>query len=163
MIDSVLGSRSNKNLLKEPAENKSKDMFLQLTRDLLKILPISFCSYMINSYFCPKRCKNERLKKYDKFIKKSQSFLKKEMDLQKFLIRQRLQTTAILALLKGRQSAIVDKMSQLVIHQSSDSASSSSDDELNLIKRQASDYNYRRMIKSSDKVDKRLLDQYLIQ
>ena len=33
------------------------------------------------------------------------------MDLKKFLIRQRLQTTAILALLSGRQSFFVDKMS----------------------------------------------------
>ena len=53
-------------------------------------------------------------------------------------------------------------MSQLVIHESSDSGSSS-DDELNLVNRNASDFNYRRMIKSSDKIDKGLLDQYLIQ
>ena len=54
-------------------------------------------------------------------------------------------------------------MSQLVIHESTETDNSSSDDELNLVRRQASDYNYKRLIKSSDKVDKRLLDQYLIQ
>ena len=53
-------------------------------------------------------------------------------------------------------------MSQLVIHESSDTVSSSSDDELNRINRQASNQNYRKLIKSSDKIDKRLLDQYLI-
>ena len=59
------------------------------------------------------------------------------MDLQKFLFRQRLQTTAILAILKGRQLAIVDKMSELVLQDSSDLCQSetSSDDELNLITR----------------------------
>ena len=58
-------------------------------------------------------------------------------------------------------------MSELVLDESSDSnnnASSSSDDELNLIKKKAaSDKNIKRMIKSNDKVDKRLLNQYLIQ
>ena len=42
------------------------------------------------------------------------------MDLQKFIIRQRLQTTAILALLKGRQTFIVDRMSQLVVQGQTD-------------------------------------------
>ena len=55
-------------------------------------------------------------------------------------------------------------MSELVLQESSAlDASSSSDDELNLIKREASNYNFTKMIKSSDRVDKRLLDQYLIQ
>ena len=97
-------------------------------------------------------------------MKNSQSFLKKEMDLQKFLFRQRLQTTAILALLKGRQCLIIDKMSELVLHESSGVTNeSSSDDELNLITKEASNnYNFKKMIKSSDKVDKNLIDQYLI-
>ena len=79
-------------------------------------------------------------------MKKSQSFLKKEMDLQKFLFRQRLQTTAIIALLKGRQCFIVDKMSELVLQESSESKSSSSYDELNLIKKEASNYNFKKLI-----------------
>ena len=54
-------------------------------------------------------------------------------------------------------------MSELVLQESSDLNDSSSDDELNLIKKVASNYNLKKMIKSSDKVDKRLLDQYLIQ
>ena len=57
------------------------------------------------------------------------------MDLHKFIFRQRLQTTAILALLKGRQSAFVDKMSELVLHESTDNdhIANSSDDELNML------------------------------
>ena len=57
-------------------------------------------------------------------------------------------------------------MSELVLNESSDSndkALSSSDDELNLIKKKASNKTIKRMIKSNDKVDKRLLNQYLIQ
>ena len=53
-------------------------------------------------------------------------------------------------------------MSELVLKESSDPNDSSSDDELNLIKKEASNYSFTRMIKSKDKVDKRLLDQYLI-
>ena len=57
------------------------------------------------------------------------------MDLHKFIFRQRLQTTAILALLKGRQSAFVDKMSELVLKESTnnDHIADSSDDELNIL------------------------------
>ena len=57
-------------------------------------------------------------------------------------------------------------MSELVLNESSnsnDKDTSSSDDELNLIKKTASDKNLKQMIKSSDKVDNRLLNQYLIQ
>ena len=54
-------------------------------------------------------------------------------------------------------------MSELVLQESSDPDNSSSDDELNLIKKEASNnYNFTKMIKSKDKVDKRLLDHFLI-
>ena len=83
----------------------------------------------------------------------------KEMDLQKFIIRQRLQTTAILALLKGRQTFIVDKMSQLVLHDSTDfEEQSSSNDDLNRITQQAFNNSYKRMVRSTDVTDRRLLD-----
>ena len=57
--------------------------------------------------------------KYRQMLRKSNSQLNKEMDLKKFLVRQRLQTTAVLALLTGRQSFIVDKMCQMNLRQSS--------------------------------------------
>ena len=84
------------------------------------------------------------------------------MDLQKFIFRQRLQTTAILALLKGRQSAIVDKMSELVLSSTSDRICGSSDDELNLITQQAFNTSIKKLIKSTDETDKRIVDQYMI-
>ena len=52
------------------------------------------------------------------------------MDLQKFLHRQRFMVTSLLGLLKGRQSIYVDYFSQLVVHESSDMADTSSDEEL---------------------------------
>ena len=142
-------------------------MFKYITQDLKVIQPFSFLFYSLHRCcFCKYSRHNNNLKKYKRIMQKSQNFIKKELDLQKFIFRQRLQTTAILTMLQGRQLSIVDKMSELVLDESSDlsdRASSSSDDELNLIKKKASDKNIKRMIKSSDKVDKRLLNQYLIQ
>ena len=40
----------------------------------------------------------------------------------------------------------MDKMSELVLQESSESKSSSSDDELNLIKKEASNYNFKKLI-----------------
>ena len=57
----------------------------------------------------------------------------------------------------------MDKMSELVLQESSESKSSSSDDELNLIKKEASNYNFKKLIQSKDKVDKRIIDQYFVQ
>ncbi len=54
----------------------------------------------------------------------------KELDLQKFMHRQRLWTTSMLGLLNSRQSLFVNKMSQLIIRESSDSQNTSDDNEL---------------------------------
>ena len=54
-------------------------------------------------------------------------------------------------------------MSELVLKESSDLNNSSSDDELNLIRKSASDYNFKKMIKGTNKVDKRLLELYFIE
>ena len=51
-------------------------------------------------------------------INKSTSRLSKELDLQKFLHRQRVLVVSLLGLLKGRQSSFVDYYSQLVIGES---------------------------------------------
>ena len=56
--------------------------------------------------------------------------MNKELDLQKFIYRQRVQTNALIGLLTGRQNVFVDKMSKLVIRESSDMAETSSDAEL---------------------------------
>ena len=65
-------------------------MIGNLTRAQKHIQPISFVIYILQSCFCTRRCKNRHMEKYKKVIKKSSTFLKKEMDLQKFLFRQRL-------------------------------------------------------------------------
>ena len=44
-------------------------------------------------------------------LKRAYSKLEKEMDLKKFLMRQRMHTTAILKLLSGRQTFFVTNMS----------------------------------------------------
>ena len=55
-------------------------------------------------------------------------------------------------------------MSELVLPESSsNNDASSSDDELNLIKKEASNYNFKKLLKSKDKIDIRLINQYLIQ
>ena len=54
-------------------------------------------------------------------------------------------------------------MSELVLKDSSDVDNSSSDDELNRKLKEASNYSFTKLIKSRDKVDKRLLDQFVIQ
>ena len=53
-------------------------------------------------------------------------------------------------------------MSELVLKESSDLNDSSSDDELNLNRKGLSDYNFKKMIKGTNKVDKRLLELYFI-
>lgn len=73
-------------------------------------------------------------------LMKSQSELSKELDLKKFLHRQRLQSVAILGLLNGRQSFFVDKMSQMFIRESSNHSLTSSDEELDDLQRNKLDY-----------------------
>ena len=57
-------------------------------------------------------------------------------------------------------------MSELVLRESSDEFDSkdSSDDELNQIRKDGkSSWNFKKTIKSADRIDKRLIDQYVIQ
>ena len=61
-------------------------------------------------------------------LDKSSSRLSKELDLQKFLHRQRVLVVSLLGLLKGRQSSFVDYYSQLIIRESDDMEETSGDD-----------------------------------
>ena len=57
-------------------------------------------------------------------------------------------------------------MSELVFRESSEEFDSgnSSDDELNLVRKDGqSNQNFKKTIKSTERVDKRLIDQYMIQ
>ena len=57
-------------------------------------------------------------RKYKKMMQKANSRIEKELDLRKFILRQRMQVTALLGLLNSHQSLFVDKMSQMVIRES---------------------------------------------
>ena len=62
------------------------------------------------------------------------------MDLQKFIHRQRVFISATLALLTGRQSAFVDKFSQLVVRNSTGTEATSSDAELSHWRKEDMDF-----------------------
>ena len=89
-------------------------------------------------------------------MRKANSRLAKEMDLQKFLHRQRVSITALLSLLKGRQSSFVDKFSQLVIRESSENLQTSEDGELSDWLKKDMEF-VRKMIAVPDPVDDRLM------
>ena len=89
---------------------------------------------------------------------KSMTQINKEMNLKKFLHRQRLLTVSVHALLTGFQSAYVTKISRLVLRDSSDSerfiqsGSDISDDDAR------STANLRLVARSRDATSKRLLE-----
>ena len=53
-------------------------------------------------------------------------------------------------------------MSELVLSSESDQIAGSSDDELNLLTQQAFNTSIKKLIKSEDKIDKRIVDQYMV-
>ena len=86
----------------------------------------------------------------------------KDMDLRKFLTRQRVTTTAILGLLSGRQSIFVNKMAQMIIREDdSQSSNTSPDDELSDWQRDTMAY-AKQMANSQDPIDKRFINLYLV-
>ena len=95
-------------------------------RNLKLVQPVKYFYYLIKS-FTP-ICKGKKL--FRTLLHKSNSILKKQLDLKKFLWRQQIQTTAVMALLTGKQSYLVEKMSQLTIKESTDTENESFDDEL---------------------------------
>ena len=99
--------------------------------------------------------------KYKKLLVKSQSKLQKELDLKKFIHRQRVTMTAILGLLSGRQSYFVDKMSQLIIRESSNLEETSDDTELSDWGRDDM-HHMKDLFNSSNKVDQRFIDLYKV-
>ena len=52
---------------------------------------------------------------YHRRLENAQSQLDHELDLKKFIGRQRMQTTALLSLLSGQQTLIATKMSRLIV------------------------------------------------
>ena len=71
---------------------------------------------------------------------KSESIISKQLDLKKFLWRQQIHTTAVMALLSGKQSYLVEKMSQLTIKESTDSENTSFDEDLDDMQQENMNY-----------------------
>ena len=111
---------------------------------------------------CRKKSKNSPHNRYKWYLRKSQSVITKEMDLRKFLTRQRVANSALLGLLSARQSNFVDKMAQMIIREDdSQSSNTSPDDELSDWQRDNMAY-AAQMAKSMDPVDKRFVNLYLL-
>jgi len=89
--------------------------------------------------------------------------LKKEMNLLKFLHRQRVQTTALLSLLTGPQAFFCNKMGRLVLKAESSEPESnvSSDQELNTVDKDSLLF-VDKVVNSNDEVDKRLVHLFQI-
>lgn len=112
--------------------------------DFQKTSPIKKISFFRTWFTCRSQ--------YKKMLLKSQSSLAKELDLRKFIYRQRITMTALLGVLSGRQSFFIDKMSQLTIRESSNLDETSSDADLSDWQRDNMDY-AKRMALSSNKTD----------
>ena len=85
----------------------------------------------------------------------------KELDLVKFLKRQRLTTFTSLAALDGRQQYMVDKMANMLIRESSDlDEKTESDEELDQEKMQDVERHSRRIFNSNTAMDRRLIRAY---
>ena len=111
---------------------------------------------------CRKKSKNSPHNRYKWYLRKSQSVITKEMDLRKFLTRQRVANSALLGLLSSRQSNFVDKMAQMIIREDdSQSSNTSPDDELSDWQRDNMAY-AAQMANSVDPVDKRFVNLYLL-
>ena len=99
----------------------------------------------------------ERIKcnlQHKRQLKKSLIQIDKELDLKKFLYRSRISVASLLGLLTSKQSAFVDKMSQIVIRESSDFDETSEDDELES-KQNEKDMNFfvQKMVRSQNVVN----------
>ena len=128
--------------------NKTDRESITKAKSLQKTVKIAHMSWL---RFCLCRYSEQR-QMHRKALFQAQSKLDKEMDLKKFITRQRLQTTAFLALLTGKQSFFIDKLSQMVIRESFDSQETSSDEELSDWGREDSRY-AQKLAKSKDIVD----------
>lgn len=84
-----------KTTMRDKSNASETDNIVQsIRREFQNMKPISKINCCRQTFCC--------LKNYKKMLLKSQSALNKELDLRKFIYRQRLQTTAILGLLNGR-------------------------------------------------------------
>jgi len=117
------------------------------------VRPKSFCETIF--------CRDSAQKSFRRSLEKAQTTLDRELDLSKFVHRQRVTSNALQALLTCSQMAFVDKMSRLLIHESSHNEDTSEDGELDKESAQVSE-KAREVVLSKDCVDERLVDVYRV-
>lgn len=86
-----------------------------------RVNPISICRHWVDKYRKPKR---------HRLLTKSQILIEKELDLQKIIHRLRLLVFSSIGILSKEQRIFIDKMSEVVVHESTVDAPTSSDNEL---------------------------------
>ena len=104
-----------------------------MTQDFQQRSKIAPQSFIMARLCC---CFTEKALRYRKLLNKANSTLKKELDLQKFIVRRRAAMTSSLAILTGAQKSFVDKFSQLTIRESSDMMNTTSETDLSDWKRE---------------------------
>lgn len=98
-------------------------------------------------------------------LKKFKIKLDKELDLEKIIHRIRILLFSVLATLTADQSVFADRMSQVVVRESSDLDGTSSDDELQndqTIEKANFLLSAARMLKSSKKNDRRFVNLFKV-
>ena len=96
--------------------------------------------------------------KYRKMLRKADASVARELDLVKFIQRQRLLTFATLSTFNGRQKFIADKMATHLIRESSDMNDRSEDNfELDIEHVRDIDRYTQKIFQSKRKVDRRLI------
>ena len=152
-ISQKSSSKAHFNQLKELMEN---------FKSLKRIKPVQFFTY-----FCC--CWKRERKEYHSKLRQAQKVLVRELDLERFLRRQRMQTTAILGLLNRTQIMYATRMSRLVtfedkqalLSETSDLSSSANESDPFDGKTSSKSTYYNKLakdlVKSSNRVDKRFM------
>ena len=128
-----------------------------LTGDISEFKQIQRMNYwqmFVQKYIRPRRYNIER---------KSLIRIEKELDLQKIIHRLRIVLFTSMGLLTADQSVYVDKLSHVVVNESSDNEETSDDDELKEFKAGVDlKIAVRRMLKSTKEKDKRFMNIYRV-
>lgn len=123
--------------------------------DFLNTSSIPLQGFLVTTFGCGKE------RKYKKMITKANISVSRELDLVKFIQRQRLITFTMLAAFNTRQKFIADKMATKLIRESSDLTNDSQDDfELDLNNLRDIEKHSQKIFHSNDKVDLRLVKVY---
>ena len=115
-------SRSSVVSIKDEKELKRKELQENMQWDF------AHAAYIPRESFFRAYLGKPRVERYTKMLNKADTAIIKELDLIKFLQRQRLTTFNLLATMNARQSFIADKMATMIIRESSDLDGSTEED-----------------------------------